>query len=364
MSGEEELRELAAWEPPLGVASVYLELDPGDRGDGWRTRLRNGLERLRGAAGEAGHERKLALRATADRLAARFEAAEPPYPRAVAGFVEVAARHGRERWHDFHLVPRTAAAVALEPGPVLAPLLDLARRSRRRAVALVSAERVRLLDWAPGEATELTDWELSLFSDDWRERKARRPADPAGAQGVSASGRDQFGQRLEANRERFLAECGARAGRRAAGLGLEEMLGFGPGIDLERFRAGIRDGPPRFLAGAERDLIALPTGELEEPVAAAAERAEEERGRELAERALDAARAGGRGSAGAEETAQALEEGRVEHLLLECGGEGYGLDVERPVRRALATDAAVTCLPAGLDGLLAGSGGVAAILRY
>ena len=358
-------RELAAWGPSLGVVSIYLELDPADRGEGWRTRLHNGLEQLRRAAAGAEHERKVALRATADRIEARFDSAEPPRPRAEAGFVEVAAKAGRELWQHFHLAPRQGAAgVHLGAAPVLAPLLDLVRRSRPRAVALVSAERLRLLRWAPGEREELADWELTLFSDDWRERKSPRPSDRAATSGISASGHDRFDQRLEANRERFLSECGRRAARLAGERALGELLAFGSPPHVNRFAEGAGPAPLELVSAGDQDLIAAAAGELEAPIAAATERTEVERERKLALRALDGARGGGRGSAGADETAVALGEGRVEHLLFDFGADGSAPDVEPLIRAALATDAAITWVAPAASGLLADSDGVAALLRY
>jgi len=358
-------RELLAWEAPLGIVSIYLEIDPGNRGGGWRAELGNGLERLRDFAADAEHDRKLALRATADRIAAHFEAGEPPFSPGEAGFIEICERPGRELWLPFHLPPRAAEAVTLGPDPVLAPLLDLLCRSSRRAVALVSAERVRLLDWAPGELEQVEDWELSLFSDGWRERKAQRPADRAGVHGPGASGHDQFDQRLDANRERFLVECGRLAAGRSRERGLADLFAFGPAADLRRFREGVGAEPPHFLVGSERDLISVPRADLRAPIAAAVEEVEQDRDRELARRVLDAARGGGRGSAGADETGVALGEGRVAHLLIDRGGlDGAPVDVEALVRRAVATDAAVTLVSPAAAGALSGAGGVAALLRY
>jgi len=48
-----EIRELAKWEPAMGVLSVRLGFEPGDRARGWRTRLRNGVESVLAAAEEA-----------------------------------------------------------------------------------------------------------------------------------------------------------------------------------------------------------------------------------------------------------------------------------------------------------------------
>ena len=103
----------------------------------------------------------------------------------------------------------------------MAPLLDLCGHGAGRAVALLSSERVRLLRCAEGALEELEDWELSITSLDWRERKSQSTNNPARAQGVSSSGHDQFGERLDHNRQRFLAECGGLVAQRLEEDGLD-----------------------------------------------------------------------------------------------------------------------------------------------
>jgi Bacterial archaeo-eukaryotic release factor family 10 len=361
----DDARELLGWEAPFGVVSVYLGLDPGDRGGAWRTRLGNGLERLREAADGAEHERKLALRATAERIAVELEGREPPLPRGEAGFVEVAARAGAERWWPVHVTPRVDSCIYLGEQPVLAPLLDLSCRACPYAVALLSSERVRLLRWAPGELEQVEDWELSVFSDDWRERKAQAPSNPAAAQGVSASGHDRFDSRLQDSRDHFLSECGELASRIAAERGLDAVIAFGSPSCAEHFGAGFGTNGTRLLGGGDRDLISVPAGDLEGPIEAAVERLELERDKGLAEQALNGARGGGRGSAGLDETAAAVEEARVETLLLDLEVlDGAAPRVEPIVRRAISGGAAVAPVSPVAGGILAASDGVAAILRY
>jgi hypothetical protein len=361
----EDARELLGWDAPFGVVSVYLGLDPGDRGGGWRTRLGNGLERLREAADGAEHERKLALRATAERIATELESREPPLPRGEAGFVEVAAKPGAERWWPVHVSPRVDSCVYLGEAPVLAPLLDISRRARPYAVALLSSERVRLLCWAPGKLEQVEDWELAVFSDDWRERKAQMPSNPAAQQGVSASGHDRFESRLRDSRRQFLCDCGRLASRSAAERGLDAVIAFGAPSCASPFGEGFGADPTRLFEGGDGDLISVPPGELEQAIEPAAKRLELERDRELAERALAGARGGGRGSAGLDETAAAVAEARVETLLLDFEVlDGAAPRVEPIVRGALAGGAAVAPVSPAAGGVLAGSGGVAAILRY
>src|SRR5690349_15907384 len=158
----EDARGLSEWRPPLGVLSVYLGFDPADRGGAWRTELRNGLDAVLDANKEAEHGRRVALRATAKRLTERFEDGElRPPPRGEVGFVEVAEKEATEHWFGTG-VPPADVCVELGPEPAMAQLLELHGRGTPRAIALLSAERVRLLSCAEGATEELEDWELTI----------------------------------------------------------------------------------------------------------------------------------------------------------------------------------------------------------
>jgi hypothetical protein len=358
----EEAREVSEWRPDLGVLSVYLGFDPADRGGAWRTELRNGLDAVLESHRDSGHELRVALRATAKRLLERYEDGElRPPPRGEVGFVEVAEKEGTEHWWGTGAAPVADACVEYGPEPAVAPLIALLSRGRAHGVALVSAERVRLLRCASGALEELEDWELSLFSLDWRERKSQSTNNPARAQGVSASGHDQYGERLEHNRHRFLVECGGLAGRALAESGLEEAIVFGPVKDAEAFEHGFNAAKATVVRGGDADLISVPTGQLGDVVAEAVERLDGERDRTVVERALGEAKGGSRGSAGIQETKEALAEGRVDHLVFDAALDG---DVESLLRAAFAGSAQVTIVRDELAEPLTEAEGVAAILRY
>lgn len=361
----EDARELSEWRPPLGVLSVYLGFDPADRGGAWRTELRNGLDRVLDAHAEAEHAHRVALRATAKRLTERFEDGElRPPPRGEAGFVEVAEKPGSEHWFGTPIALTASACVEFATEPVVAPLLDLCRHNGARAVVLLSAERVRLLGCAEGALEELEEWELSITSLDWRERKAHSTSNPARAQGVGSSGHDQFGERLEHNRQRFLGECGGLAARRLEEDGTGEAVVFGPARDIESFKSGFGSpGSPgaTLTVGPELDLISAPKGRIAEAVDETTERLDAERDRAVVERALEEAKGGSRGAVGLQETKEALVEGRVDHLVLDAG---IGEAAESLIRAALASGARVTVVRDGGASSLAEAEGVAAILRY
>lgn len=355
----DDARQLAEWAPPLGVISIYLCLDPADRGGAWRTELHNGLSAVLDADG-LDHQAAAALRATTERIGEHFVNHERSLPRGEVGFVEVAAKPGPERWWSTHLSPDSAAAAALDRRPLVAPLVCLLERGTRRGVALLSAERVRLLEWDPGHTEELHSWELSVFSEDWRERKAQRVPDPARGQAISASGRDQFDERLAENRHRFLGECGRLAAQAAAERGWRQLLLFGAAEYRRELRQGL-PAPELAVEGSDADLISEPPGRLEEPIARAVGDLEAERDRELATRALDEARGGSRGTAGPQETEAALAEARVECLVLDIARSAAS---ETLVRRALDSGAGIAAIGGRAAELLEPVDGVAALLRY
>jgi hypothetical protein len=358
----DDARALSEWRPPLGVLSVYLGFDPADRGGAWRTELRNGLDTVLEQHRDAEHGRRVALRATAKRMLERFEDGDlRPPPRGEAGFVEVAEKAGTDHWFGTAVAPGASACVEHRPEPVVAPLLDLCGHNGPRGVALLSSERVRLLCFADGALEDLETWELSITSLDWRERKSQSTNNPARAQGVSASGHDQFGERLDHNRQRFLAECGGLAARRLGEDGLEEAIAFGSARDFESFESGFNSSRLRLTAGADLDLISVPTGRVAEAVAEAIGRLDSERDRAVVERALEEARGGSRGAAGLRETKEALGEGRVDHLVFDAG---IGDEAESLIRAALASSARVTVVRDELAAPLGEAGGVAAVLRY
>lgn len=358
----DDARELSEWRPPLGVLSVYLGFDPADRGGAWRTELRNGLETILDAQKGAEHERRVALRATAKRLCERFEDGDlRPPPRGEVGFVEVAEKEGTEYWFGAGAAP-AVASVELGPEPVVAPLLELRGHGTPRAIALLSAERVRLLSCIEGSLEELEDWELSITSLDWRERKAQSTANPARGHGVSSSGHDQFEERLDHNRQRFLSECGGLVANRVALDGFGEAIAFGPSRDFESFEGGFNFPQVELTSGGDLDLISTPKGKVGEVVDEVVARLDEDRDRALVERAMAEVKGGSRGAGGPQETQEALAEGRVDHLVIDAtidGGEAESL-----VRGALSSSAQVTIVRGDAAAPLGEARGVAAILRY
>ncbi|HEX2096301.1 MAG TPA: VLRF1 family aeRF1-type release factor [Solirubrobacterales bacterium] len=378
----EDARRLVEWRPPHGVVSVYLGFDPADRGGAWRTELRNSLSKLLEATTGADHERRAALKATVERVGERFGNHDRSLPRGEVGFIEVSADGGAEHWWTPHMAPEADVCACIAERPVVSPLLYLAEHGCPRGVVLLSAERVRVFEWAPGRLEEIEGLELSVYSRDWRERKGQRMADPARGQAVSSSGRDRFDERLADSRERFLVECGRLAVRRGEDRHWQQIDVYGATDLVRSFRQGASSVARLPVeVGGEVDLISLEDdGQLEERIEEGARRLALERDRALIEHALNEARGGTRGTAGLQETLAALEEGRVGHLIVDaahtaaaCSAPVIAADrapsngvvqLEPLAGRALTSSAKISTVVDGAADLLGDVDGVAALLRY
>jgi hypothetical protein len=342
------------------VISVYLPLDPGDRADGWRTALRNGLSALEEDGGD--HAARAAMRATVKRIRQRFDGVDRrELARGEVGFVEVSANGGRERWWSTQVEPAGPCVVHADT-PLVAPLLQIAERAVPRGVVLASADLVRLLEWRAGRLEELDSWELTIISGDWRERKAQRVRDPGRSAASSASGHDQFDERLDENRGRFLGECGRRTLAAAQERGWRQVVAIGPPKDTEPLREGFGASSVALELGSDADLISAPRPELQAAVTAAWERLDGERERSLVERAIGESGGGAPGATGPDEVGAALEQGQVQHLLLDAALPEERL--EPLARRALGTGAEVSILDGIPAALLEPVGGIAATLRF
>lgn len=358
---EDAVRELLAWRPRHGVFSLYVDAGLIARDGRWRLELRSGLDRAVDFAAGADRDTRLAVEATVRRIEDDlFIEPGGSESRGLMGFVQVAREPGEERWYASQLAPRrTEASYGRRPqvGPLLATLDDGAPAG----IATVSGERVRLLDWHLGRVEQLHDWELELFSLDWRELKARRPSSPSGGRMISAAGRDQYEQRMEANRERFAHQTGALARLSAGKRAWRQILVFGD----ERYAGQFADG---FAGRCElrhvesTDLVAQPTHLIAERVDRLLPGLNRSRECALIERIDEAAYAEARSAFGAQETIQALEQGRVEHLVYDAGLDPE--QIEPMIELALGAGAAVTPVEGDSAAALERRGGVAALLRY
>jgi len=362
---QDMLRELAEWQPRHGVISVYLHVDPADRGNGWRIELDQGLKRIvdEGLLDAPGSE----LVAATDRVRARFPGDAPHRTgRTQVGFVEVGGE-GRAMWNGF----QASLGSSLLVHDATARLTELVRLLERGApigVVLLAAEHARALEWAQGRLEGLGDWELEVTSYDWRERKSpsRNPA--ASGTGTTSSGRDQHEQRLASSRARFLKELGGILESRFGERRWRRLVVFGEGDLPAHLKAGMADSASR-LHEVNRDLIRTGAAELQEQVENEVAAINRERERELLERIEEAIGTGAGAATGPDDVLGALQQGRASHLIFDPGREfdigDRRTGTEALISLGLATGAAITPVEEDDSATrLAQRDGAVALLRY
>src|SRR6266498_3680883 len=94
---ERTIDRLLDWQPEFGVLSVYVTIDPADRGEGWRVALRERLDAVLDTERDK-HGRRPALAATLQRIKDHFPDEASPSGRCQIGFCEVARKGGTDVW--------------------------------------------------------------------------------------------------------------------------------------------------------------------------------------------------------------------------------------------------------------------------
>lgn len=375
------LSQLLGWRPPDGVVTICLGIEHADRGQGWRTDLRDRLRELdKSAHGSSSHEHWKALERTTERIMQRFpEGGAQPHARCLILVAEVSDEPGFELYAELQ-VPPPRSIVVHQPAPVLGPLVELLDDGQATGVLAAAAEEAQLWNWYLGQVEHLGRWR---FNEDIG---PRAPGDTKQATGdrqtTPRAGSDQGGPHLEELRERFLRAVGEEVAKEAEARGWRELVAFGEKGEIRRLEDDLQSnatlvhGGSQNLAQADDHQVAVRVNELSDNL-------NHSRKVELCEQAKAAARSqGGTGSLGLQETLDALAEGRVAHLVFDrdrdysdasvteqfayARSDGFGqLPVtEQMIEQALQTGAWVTQLAAQTRHALADHEGVAAILRF
>lgn len=378
------LKELAGIEPGEPVLSVYCRTDPrdpGNRGEspGWLVGLRNGLRDLTASLEQGGtRDDRLALRSLgpqAERRLRRLSGAQRG--RSIAWFVTPGG--SLDRFFSLQL-PLPSDAVAWDARPFISPLVEVVDRGRSTGLALVGNERVRLLHWEQGiiEEPERSTFDLELG--DWRRYEAYAPSNPAMAQ-QTATNLDAFEDRVETWRERFFETAARHTAERLRELGWERVLVAAETQVASAFAAALPDEVrSRLIGKLAVNIVDRPRSEIVTRVESAIHDAWKQEAVRSIEVTLAAAKSGGAGAIGVDDTVAALREGRVERLIVDpelavtddpspaesdfLQGAPHRFLAERAVEAAILADADVVALGGKEAELLAEVGGMAAMLRY
>lgn len=338
---------------PIGVLSIYVDADPslaaGPR-PAWQSPVRAGLRRLvREARLSRPRGERLALEAGLAELEPELDTLLDP--RSGGRGRALFAALGRGESHRVDVRAPLAPQVALGRRATILPLLAAEQEGRPAGAASVSWARVEQAEWRPDALRSLTP--IALAEPQPEPRRGRSGTNPAVPQPFPE--RDRFesaaGVRLAAR----LREAGAELAAQAETRGWDVLVADGDPRLVDELAAGFRSESCE-LVRSPQPVAGLAVAAARERVAAIV------RGRraERVERLLAAVEGSAAATLDPELVDRALAEGRVERLLLAVPPRGARSPrAESLLRRALATGAELTVVPAG-----ALPAGIAALLRW
>jgi hypothetical protein len=379
----EELRQLIDQESEGPVLSVFCRTDPRDPANSsetpaWAIALKNGLTHVAGFhEGDHGKEQSVRkLCAEAERRINGASAADRG--RSVALFL---GGNGEVDSFTTFQIPVRQDYVTVDSGPVVWPMLDVIDRGQRTGLVLLSGDRIRLLEWWDGRTRDLEESTFDLELGDWHQY--RGPARPQGTvAGGGVSNVSAYDDRVEVWRTRFVKAAAKAIAESANELGFDRLVAAAEGELGDGFNEALPAEMRSKLATTVHlnliDMSAAEAGAALDPHLRQAWR-DEVAGD--AGRALEKSKAGERGAAGADQVLLALNEGRVEHLILDpyletdqavlsddsraaVEAAGEASVQEALVELALRSNARVSSASTEEAPALTEAGGVLALLRY
>jgi hypothetical protein len=384
------IRELVDFTDERGVLSFYAGHTPAQAADHQPTspiEIRNQLRALRSRLAEGDPDVARAVERRLETLNGPLDQLMDPKSSGRGRALFVGVDSG-EHISVALQIPFTERVIHRD-GAYVRPLIAALDEGRPAGILVVSRTGTRLLRWAIGEATELEGRHFVVYDELLRGKSGPAMANPARAQQGYVD-RDGFEERIDVNRKRFLREVVDDTVSRAKEEGWDRLVVSAPEKLREPVREMVAESDLRVLV-AEQLWEDSPPHEIADAAWTLLRSVHRHRERELAHQAVDRALGGHAGAVGLRNVCDAINEGRVSHLLYddELHLEGFVSTegtlhprvegviaesdvklrrepwfVERLLETAIRTSAQVVPLGHDAAGLLADHEGVAALLRW
>ena len=391
MFDRETLKTLIDFRDDQGVLSFYVGFTPEKAADPQPTapiEIRNQVKELRRSLEDAEPGRRKAVEERLDELGDDVGGLLDPKAHGRGRALFVGVSDGRREQVSLQIPFRER--VILHDTAYMRPLVAAVDEGRPAGILVAHAKGVRILEWSVGEAEEMLAREFELTDAMVADIKSGPSFDNPQNNQRGMVNRERFEDRIDENRNRFLKEAITETVQLAAGRDWDRIVVAGAPKIREEVRAALPDN-------GFRSIVADQTWEIEAPHEIARQAwpilrsVHRKRERELVETARDRALSGGAGALGLPDTLDAINQGRIQHLLFdnEVQAEGYaseqgtlhletegpgipeGLElseerllVDRMAQKVLSMSGQVTPVEEEAAEVLAEYGGVGALLRW
>lgn len=361
-----------------GVLSLYVNADPRQEGSRppWKTRLDQGLKQLIEAVD---HPTRSILGRRVEEMKLDIEQLVRPGAPGVGRALFVALDSGRS--YSVAMQTPLTDRVALAPRSHISPMFGAWAEGAPVGVAVVDGKGMRLLDVRFGLCEEVSGLHFELDTSEWRVMKG--PASQRGASSYTQY--DLFDFRVAEHLQKFLAAAHSTIEEHATAFGWELLVVTGDPELVEAASKSLRNGFKAEVVPSKLVLSQATPAQIEEALAPEIAAARAQRDGKLA---ADFAEARPKTALGSEEVLDALQEGRVDRLLIERDSVWSGRRIpegsvladaiapgeaevasaiadaqlgEAMIEMALSSDAKVSILAGGLGKQI---GGVGAFLRW
>jgi hypothetical protein len=392
---DERIRDLLRFDDESGVLSFFVGITPDRAADPQPTAPLELRSRIKALKADLEH-RDADL---AKKVDARLDELGPDLERLIDP-----KGHGRGRALFAGVDSGRVETVALQipfqdrvvhhDGVYIRPLVAAHDEGRAAGILNVTRETARVLVWSVGEVEELATSLFEVEDDVMARSKSAPVAKGVGYGGTGRQDRDDFEARIDDNLHRWARDVVNEATELVARHGWDRMVIAGNPKLREEIASMVRDADTKGI----RVLVADDTFETEAPHVVA-ERVwpllrsvHQQREADLVDEAIERGLGGNHGAVGMRKVCDALNEGRVMHLVYvaDLQVEGYRSSeetlhprvegvvaasdelkltrephfVERLVEKAIATGAKVTPVDEGAAGPLQAHEGVGALLRW
>ncbi|THV28463.1 VLRF1 family aeRF1-type release factor [Glycomyces paridis] len=361
-----------------GVLSLYVNADPRQEGSTppWKTRLELGVKQLLEAV-DNGTRSLLGRRVEEMKL--DIEQLVRPGEPGVGRALFVALESGR----SYRVAMQTPLVdrVALAPRSHISPMFGAWAEGSPVGIAVVDRKGMRLLDSRFGRCEEISGLAFELDTSEWRVMKG--PGSHGGAN--SYTQHDLFDFRVAEHLQKFLAAAHTTLTDHVSTFGWELLVVTGDPDLVEAATKELRNGFKAEVVASKLVLSQATPAQIEEALAPEIGAARAQRDGKLA---AEFAEGRPRTALGSEEVLDALQEGRVDRLLIERDSVWSGRLIpegsvladamapgepelataiadaqlgEAMIEMALSSDARVSILSGGLGEKI---GGVGAMLRW
>ncbi|MFA9443950.1 VLRF1 family aeRF1-type release factor [Egicoccus sp. AB-alg6-2] len=387
------INDLIDFTDERGVLSFYVGHTPAQAADPQPTQpieIRNQVKALKARLADGDRDLAAAVDKRLDAIDGELERFLDPKAHGQGRALFVGVASGRTA--SVALQIPFKERVVLHDRAFLRPLVAAVDEGRPAGILVVSRSGSRLLGWKVGEAEELTSDAFELGDAQTADRKSGpSPAAPQ-IQGHGVDHKEMFEHRVDENRNRWLRSQVEEVLGTAKEQGWDRLVVSG-GAQLRDYVANlVGDNDGLRVIHAEADWEHLTPAAISANAWPILRSVHEVREHELVDRALDRALSGNAGAVGLRNVCDALNEGRVAHLLFddrlqltgfrssedtlhpEVGGQLAQSDgvefteeplfVERMIEKAVSTGAAVTPVAQSPAAPLGEHDGVAALLRW